>query len=137
MKTIQTIVSGNEEFYIGDLNTYTIIDSGSLAAYFDKSDGAYSSKIEEGYIKNHLKDGKWIEKKANFGYVNNETYGVGNYKNGVQIGMWNYFMLKTIEKANDQGYITNTYTKKIEQLLMTEEYTDNGKLLKRELFYEN
>lgn len=133
------VAEEDEEFsstFISKVNSYIITKSGHLVSYFNKN-GIYKTETEEGLVNDHLKHGEWIEKKSNYGYVNNETYAIGNYTNGLKTGMWNYFELETIEVVNDDGYITNTHTKKGSRLLMTEEYSDNGELLKREILDNN
>ncbi|MBQ4804459.1 hypothetical protein J8L88_16480 [Aquimarina sp. MMG015] len=126
-------VSGNDEYYVHMLNKFTLNDEGTLINYFEKSDGSYENKYEKGLIKDHLKHGSWVEKKPNYGYVNSETYVEAKYSNGIPVKKWYYYMLETIEEVNDEGYVINTITKKTDKLLMTEEYSDKGVLLKREI----
>lgn len=126
-------VAGNEETYVHKVKKYILTDKGDLVDYFDKSVGKYEDKEESGLINNHMKNGFWIEKKTNYGYLNAETYVKGEYSNGLPIGKWEYFDLETIEEVSDEGYVINTITKKGTTLLMIEEYSNNGELIKREI----
>jgi len=98
---------------------YQILSNGKIVRYFDKDSGKYKDKEEEGNIKNHTKDGVWVETKSNM-YIEEHTYVEAQYKLGKPIGIWKYYNI-----VND--------TKKGNKLLMTEEYDTNGNLLKREI----
>jgi hypothetical protein len=45
---------------------YKIGSDGSIIRFFDKENGSYKSEIEEGIIKNHMKEGIWHEALSNF-----------------------------------------------------------------------
>ena len=45
---------------------YKILDNGTIVQYFDKTEGNYESEVEQGEIKNHLKEGIWKEALSNF-----------------------------------------------------------------------
>lgn len=126
-------VAGNEGSYMQDLKKFSITEAGNLVDYFDVTNGDYETEAENGSIKNHLKNGLWVEKKPNYGYLNTETYVKGEYSNGLPVGKWEYYDLETIEEVSDEGYVINTITKKGTKLLMTEEYSNNGELIKREI----
>lgn len=130
---IITGVAGNNETYVGSLKKYKINENGILVSYFDQSNESYISDTQKGLIKNHLKEGVWIEKRINYKYVNSELYVQGNYTKGLQTGLWEFFKLETIEETNNQGYIVNTTKVKTNILLMTEEYSNDGELIKRKI----
>jgi len=130
---IITNVAGNNETYISKLDKFTITNTGDFVKYFDDKNHNFKSPKESGKIENHLKEGIWFEVKDFDGYINQSSYLETQYKKGIPIGLWKYFTLETIEEANDEGYVINSYTKKGNKLLMTEEYDTNGNLLKREI----
>ena len=121
--------------FISKVNTYIITKSGHLVPYYNKN-GAYKTEAEEGLVKNHLKEGIWIEKKQN-GYLDSDTCVKATYKNGLPIDKWHYYKLELIEEVNADGYIIKTYTKKTDTLMMTEVYSNDGELLKREILEPN
>ena len=97
-----------------------------------KNDGLYQTKEEQGLIKNHLREGKWIEKKTNMMlyanyyalYEKNEyTYLESEYKAGVPVGEWRFYWLDYEPK---QGYLSG----KKGELVYTEIY-EGGKLKER------
>ena len=112
-------VSGNLETYIGQLHTYKITPTGEILRYFDAENGSFNNKEEKGKIKNHLKEGFWSEKKYN-PYYDQYSYIEANYKEGKPIDKWNYYdLVDDIKKGS--------------KLLMTEEYSGDGELLKRNI----
>ncbi|WP_299251660.1 hypothetical protein [uncultured Cytophaga sp.] len=77
---------------------YKINATGKIVSYFNQNDGMVDVKLEtveagksiyhtlfSGEIKNHLKNGTWIEKKIINSFLNVAT---GNYVDGVKDGMW-------------------------------------------------
>ena len=126
-------VAGNEETYVHKIKKFKLTHQGDLVDYFDKSSGQYEDEEESGLVKNHMKNGLWIEKNTNYGYLDTETYVEAQYANGLPVGKWKYYELETIEEVNDEGYVINTLTQKGSKLLMTEEYSNNGDLIKREI----
>jgi len=113
-------------FYIYDsesssssISKFKILPSGSLVKYFNIEEVDYKANDEKGKIQNNIKVGPWIEKKSNR-FVGDDTYLEALYKEGKPIGKWNYYNL-----VNDEEKGT--------KLLMTEEYSDNGELIIREV----
>jgi len=98
---------------------FQILSSGKIVRYFDKDIGDYKSESETGKVKNHTQDGKWIEIKNNK-YVGEYTYLESNYKEGIPVGVWKFY--------NSVDKIT-----KGTKLLMIENYSDSGELLKRDV----
>ena len=60
---------------------YKIMNNGDIIRYFDKETGHYKSEMEEGEIKNHIKDGIW---KEHTGSMQN-TYYMKKYNKGILI----------------------------------------------------
>lgn len=114
------VVSGNSDTYIGKLHTYSLTQKGDLIRYFEIENGEFKDQEETGKIINHLKEGIWLERPTNYLINENEAYVIANYKEGKPTGTWQYFdLVNNSEKGS--------------KLLMTEEYSDNGELLKREI----
>jgi len=116
-------VSGNLDTYIGPLYKYTLTPKGELLRNFNTDNEHFENKEEKGKIKNHLKEGVWLEKKHN-PYCDQFSYIEAVYKSGKPISKW-------------KDYNIEGGTKKGSKLLMTEEYSDTGELLKREILVNN
>ncbi|WP_312076615.1 hypothetical protein [Chryseobacterium sp.] len=57
---------------------YKIQKNGNIVRYFDQENGFYKSEVEEGMVKNHLKEGSWKEVSTNF----DERFYINEYKEG-------------------------------------------------------
>jgi hypothetical protein len=122
-------------FQLKPLKKYQILLSGKFARYFDK-DGSFKNDEEQGFVKNHHKEGKWTESKPN-GYLDLQkypeftdpyTYLEAEYKNGLPVGTWKFY--KLLQKYNEKGEpLLNT--RKKGPLIYTEMYRE-GILEKRE-----
>jgi len=99
---------------------YNILNSGNIVPYLEQKDGEFKNESENGKIKNNTKNGDWVEIRPNR-FVEENTYLEATYHQGKSIGKWNYYNL-----VDDN--------KKGTKLLMTEEYSKDGVLLKREIF---
>ncbi len=99
---------------------YKILNSGNVVPYFEQKEGKFNSKSEKGEIKNNTKTGDWIEIKYNR-FLGENTYLMAKYKEGKPIGKWNYYNLADNNRKGSK-------------LLMIEEYSEEGKLLKRKIF---
>ncbi|MGH1517963.1 hypothetical protein [Chryseobacterium sp. JK1] len=51
-------------FMIKPLRKYQLLPSGWFSRYYD-NDGPYKNNEEQGMVKNHRREGKWIELKPN------------------------------------------------------------------------
>lgn len=123
-------------FHLKPLNKYHILPSGKFARYYDH-DGPYKNDEEQGMVKNHHKEGKWIESKSN-GYLDLQkypeftdpyTYLEAEYKNGLPTGTWKFY--KLWQKYNEETGEPLLNTRKKGQLIYTEMYRE-GILEKRE-----
>lgn len=124
-------------FTLKPLQKYQILPSGKFARYYDK-DGPYKNDEEQGIVKNHLKEGKWIETKQNGSidlqkypeFTDPYTYLEAEYKNGLPTGTWKFY--KLLQKYNEETGEPIVNTRKKGPLVYTEMYKD-GVLEKREL----
>lgn len=123
-------------FQLKPLHQYQILPSGKLARYFDK-DGPYKNDEEQGIVKNHHKEGKWIESKPNGSidlqkypqFTDPYTYLEAEYKNGLPVGTWKFY--KLLQKYNEETGEPLFNTRKKGPLIYTEMYRE-GVLEKRE-----
>ena len=129
--SIRKYESSEDGLFQSPLTQYILDSSGHFVQYYAK-DGIYKTKEEQGLIKNHLREGKWIEKKSNMMlyanyyalYEKNEyTYLESEYKAGVPVGEWRFYWLDYEPK---QGYLSG----KKGELVYTEIY-EGGKLKER------
>ncbi|WP_300685985.1 hypothetical protein [Chryseobacterium sp.] len=123
-------------FTLQPLQKYQILPSGKLARYYDH-DGPYKNNEEQGVVKNHSKEGKWIEFKLN-GYLDLQkypdftdpyTYLEAEYKNGLPDGTWKFY--KLLQQYNEETGEPILSTRKKGPLIYTEMYKE-GVLEKRE-----
>ena len=120
---------------------YKMLSSGKFSRYYDKN-GAFKDDEEQGMVKNHAKEGKWIESKPNgdidlqkFPEFNDTyTYLEAEYKNGLPIGKWKFY--KLLQRYNEETGEPIFHTRKRGQLIFTEIY-NNGLLEKREFHAAN
>ncbi|MCZ4243602.1 hypothetical protein [Pedobacter punctiformis] len=126
----------DDPFKLKPLNKYQILPSGKFSRYYD-NDGFYKNDEEQGMVKNHNREGKWIEFKSN-GYMDLQkypeftdpyTYLEAEYKNGLPIGKWKFY--KLLQKYNEEAGEPILSTRKKGQLIYTEIYRE-GILEKRE-----
>ncbi|SFN03247.1 hypothetical protein SAMN05421594_0502 [Chryseobacterium oleae] len=124
-------------FQLKPLHQYQILPSGKFARYFDK-DGPYKNDEEQGLVKNHLKEGKWIETKPNGSldlqkhpeFTDPYTYLEAEYKNGLPAGTWKFY--KLLQKYSEETGEPLFNTRKKGPLIYTEVYKE-GVLEKREV----
>ncbi|MCT2406224.1 hypothetical protein NZD88_01475 [Chryseobacterium antibioticum] len=123
-------------FQLKPSRQYQILPSGKFARYFDK-DGPYKNDEEQGIVKNHHKEGKWIESKPNGSmdlqkypqFTDPYTYLEAEYKNGLPVGTWKFY--KLLQKYNEETGEPLFNTRKKGPLIYTEMYRE-GVLEKRE-----
>lgn len=134
--TLQDYELTENPFQLKPSYKYQILPSGRFARYYDK-EGPYKNDEEQGTVKNHYKEGKWIEYKLNGSldlqkypeFTDPYTYLEAKYKNGLPVGTWKFY--KLLQKYNEEtgGPLFNT--RKKGQLIYTEMYKE-GVLEKRE-----
>ncbi|MGK6344217.1 hypothetical protein ACMGDK_18555 [Chryseobacterium sp. DT-3] len=123
-------------FKLKPLKKYQILPNGKFTRYYD-NDGPYKDDEEQGVVKNHHKEGKWIEFKPNGSmdlqkhpeFTDPYTYLEAEYKNGLPTGKWKFY--KLLQKYNEETGEPILNTRKKGQLIYTEMYRD-GVLEKRE-----
>lgn len=123
-------------FQLKPLQKYQILPSGKFARYYD-NDGPYKDDEEQGLVKNHHKEGKWVEFKPNGSmdlqkypqFTDSYTYLEAEYKNGLSVGTWKFY--KLLQKYNEETGEPLFNTRKKGPLIYTEMYRD-GELEKRE-----
>ncbi|WP_131401695.1 hypothetical protein [Chryseobacterium sp. JM1] len=124
-------------FQLKPLHQYQILPSGKFARYFDK-DGPFKNDEEQGLVKNHQKEGKWIESKSNGSmdlqkhpeFTDPYTYLEAEYKNGLPAGTWKFY--KLLQKYSEETGEPLFNTRKKGSLIYTEMYKE-GMLEKREV----
>ena len=135
--SLQDYEFSESPFTLKPLQKYQILPSGKFVRYFDK-EGFYKSDEEQGVVKNHKKEGKWIEYKSN-SFIDQQknpeftdpyTYLEAEYKNGLPAGTWKFY--KLLQKYNEETGKPIINTRKKGQLIYTEVYKD-GVMEKREL----
>ncbi|AZA84387.1 hypothetical protein C1637_05965 [Chryseobacterium lactis] len=134
--SLQDYEFSENPFQVKPLQQYQILPSGRFARYFDKN-GSYKNEEEQGMVKNHKKEGKWIETKANSSidlqqypeFTDPYTYLEAEYKNGLPSGTWKCY--KLLQQYNEKTGEPIVNTRKKGRLIYTEMYTD-GVLKKRE-----
>lgn len=123
-------------FQIKPLHQYQILPSGKFARYFDRN-GSFKNNEEQGLVKNHHKEGKWIESKSNGSmdlqkhpeFTDPYTYLEAEYKNGLPAGTWKFY--KLLQKYSEETGEPLLNTRKKGSLIYTEMYKE-GVLEKRE-----
>ncbi len=116
---------------ISNIMKYQVTPQGKFIRYYDK-DGSFKNEEEQGIVKNHTREGKWVEMKPNYfidskNYQDNYTYLEAQCKDGLPIGEWRFYKLE--QDYNDNGEPIFS-TRKKGELLYTETYKD-GELLER------
>ncbi|RQO35626.1 hypothetical protein DBR39_18220 [Chryseobacterium sp. KBW03] len=127
-----------DPFKLKPLQQYQILPTGKFSRYYDK-DGPYKNEEEQGTVKNHLKEGKWIETKSNSSidiqkhpeFTDPYTYLEADYKNGLPVGTWRFY--KLLQKYSEETGEPIINTRKKGPLVYTEIYK-NGLLEKREFY---
>ncbi len=125
-----------DPFTVKPLQQYQILPSGKWVRYYEH-DGIYKDEEEQGIVKNHHKEGKWIEFKSNSSidlqkypeFTDPYTYLEAEYKNGVPIGTWKFY--KLLQNYNEKTGKPLINTRKKGKLIYTETYRD-GILEKQE-----
>ncbi len=115
---------------------FQLLHNGAFVRYFDQN-GLYKTDEEQGSIKNHHKEGKWIEFKANRyvdlqeypSFTDSYTYLEARYKGGLPNGKWNCY--KLLQEYNEETGEPIINTRKRGPLIYTELYK-NGVLEKRD-----
>lgn len=123
-------------FQLKPLKKYQILPSGKFARYFDK-DGSFKNDEEQGLVKNHHKEGKWIETQPNGSldaqkypeFTDSYTYLEAEYKKGLPTGTWKFY--KLLQRYNEKTGEPLLNTRKKGSLIYTETYRE-GALEKRE-----
>jgi hypothetical protein len=123
-------------FLLTPLRKYQILPSGKFCRYYDNS-GLHNNNDEQGLVKNHHKEGRWLEFKSN-GYIDLQqypeftdsyTYLEAEYKNGLPVGEWKFY--KLLQQYNEETGEPIVNTRKKGKLIYTEVYRE-GMLEKRE-----
>ncbi|PUV23911.1 hypothetical protein [Sphingobacterium athyrii] len=125
-----------DPFRIKPLHKYRILPSGKFSRYYDH-DGFYKNDEEQGMVKNHSREGRWIEFKLNScidlknypTFTDPYTYLEATYKNGLPVGKWKFY--KLLQKYNEETGLPILNTRQKGQLIYTEVYRE-GLLEKRE-----
>lgn len=84
---------------------YKIHKDGSIVRYFDQENGNYKSEIEEGRIKNNVKDGEWKEALNNF----QTNYCLKKYNKGIIIDNIEVVNIDDNKKKSSFFIDKNTY----------------------------
>lgn len=134
--SLQDYEFSESPFALKPLQKYQILPSGKFARYYDKN-GFYKDNEEQGMVKNHRKEGKWIESKSNGSidiqkypeFTDPYTYLEAEYKNGLPTGKWKFY--KLLQQYNEETGEPIIKTRKKGQLIYTEMYK-NGVLEKQE-----
>lgn|GEM_PF-237194 len=125
-----------DPFRIKPLHKYRLLPSGKFSRYYDH-DGFYKNDEEQGMVKNHNREGKWIEFKLNScidlqnysTFTDPYSYLEATYKNGLPVGKWKFY--KLLQKYNEETGMPILETRQKGQLIYTEVYRE-GWLEKRE-----
>lgn len=125
-----------DPFTVKPLQQYQILPSGKWVRYYEH-DGIYKDEEEQGIVKNHHKEGKWIEFKSNSSidlqkypeFTDPYTYLEAEYKNGLPAGTWKFY--KLLQNYNEKTGKPLINTRKKGKLIYTEIYRD-GILEKQE-----
>ncbi|MCS4164757.1 hypothetical protein [Sphingobacterium sp. BIGb0116] len=115
---------------------FQLLHNGTFVRYYAQN-GLYKTDEEQGSIKNHHKEGKWIEFKANRyvdlqeypSFTDSYTYLEARYKGGLPNGKWNCY--KLLQEYNEETGEPIINTRKRGPLIYTELYK-NGVLEKRD-----
>lgn len=134
--SLQDYEFSESPFTLKPLQKYRILSSGKFTRYYDH-DGLYKNDEEQGMVKNHNREGKWIEFKSNRfidlqqspEFTNSYTYLEAEYKNGLPVGEWKCY--KLLQEYNLETGEPIINTRKKGRLIYTEIYKE-GELDKRE-----
>ena len=113
---------------------YKISPQGNFIRYYAQN-GMFSSDEERGLVKNHTREGVWIEMRRNEyvslsrNFEDSYTYLEAHYKDGLPVGVWRFYKLER-EYDEESGRPVLSSRRKGE-LLYTETY-ENGRLVSRE-----
>ncbi|WP_160137463.1 hypothetical protein [Chryseobacterium sp. c4a] len=132
--SLQDYEFSESPFTLKPLQQYQILPSGKLARYYEH-DGLYKNNEEQGMVKNHKREGKWIEFKSNSSlelqkypeFTDPYTYLEAQYKDGIPVGTWKFY--KLLQKYNEETGLPIINTRKKGKLIYTEVY-QNGELKK-------
>ena len=111
-----------------------LLNSQGMFTHYYRKNGAFRNDKEQGLVKNHTREGKWIEIKFNnFWSIYNDfdggkTYLEAEYKEGMPVGEWEFYKLEYDYDENEQPILS---TRRKGELLYRETY-ENGALIKRE-----
>ncbi|NIF06656.1 hypothetical protein F3J23_14495 [Chryseobacterium sp. Tr-659] len=133
--SLQDYEFSESPFTLKPLYKYQVLPSGKFSRYFDR-DGLYKNDEEQGMVKDHKKEGRWIETKPNSfidlqqypEFTDPYTYLEAEYKNGLPVGTWKFY--KLLQKYNEETGEPIINTRKKGQLIYTEVYK-NGVLEKQ------
>ena len=106
---------------------YQLNDEGKFIRYYPKN-GNYKDNQEQGLVKNHTREGLWIEKKVN--HLIGTSYFEAEYKNGLIQGEGKFYKLEYKLKDDSIPYYVPYSSAKKGKLLYTETYKD-GELVER------
>ncbi|MCX8598580.1 MULTISPECIES: hypothetical protein [unclassified Gilliamella] len=106
---------------------YQLNDDGKFIRYYPKN-GNYRDNHEQGLVKNHTREGLWIEKKVN--HLIGPSYFEAEYKNGLIQGEGKFYKLEYKLKDGSIPYYVPYSSAKKGKLLYTETYKD-GELVER------
>lgn len=124
---VYTKTFGSDELgiIVGNSIKYQISPQRRFIRYYDKN-GEFKDEEEQGLVKNHTREGKWIEMKPN-GFIDGSTYLEGKYQDGLPVGEFRYYNLE--QEYNDKAEPIPS-TRKKGKLLYTETY-EKGELKQR------
>lgn len=139
--SLQDYEFNEDPFKPKPIHHYQILANGKFSRYYYHN-GFYKSDEEEGLIKNHSKEGKWIELKVNHcvdleqypEFIDRYIYLEATYKEGLPTGKWKYY--KLLQEYNEETGEPIIDTRKKGPLIYTESY-ENGTLEKREFSGDN
>jgi len=117
---IKLFGGGEGEAHFVGYQKYQITPQGKFIRYYEQ-DGILKNDEEQGLVKNHTREGKWVE-------MNNVYFIEAEYKEGLPINEWKYY--KIVQNFTEDG-IPILSSRKKGKLLYTEIYA-NGTLVKRE-----
>jgi len=134
--SIQDYEFSEDPLTLKPLHKYQILPSGKFSKYYD-NDGFYKNDAEQGMVKSHKREGKWIEFKLNGcidlqrypEFTDSYAYLEAEYKNGSPVGTWKFY--KLLQKYNKETGEPILNTRKKGRLIYTEIYKE-GTLEKRE-----
>lgn len=108
---------------------YHISFKGKIVRYFKNKSFQFLGSLEAGKVLNYTKENKWIELTNNY-YLQEKTFLEANYKSGIPVGTWKYYSIRS--NLNKKENIIRK-EQKGDKLLMTENYSEKGNLIEREI----